>query len=163
MVRRVFFSFHYEKDSWRANVVRQNWLTKPDRSSAGYVDAAGWEKVKRGGDNAIKKWIDDNMLGTSVTVVLVGSETSKRDWVRYEVKKSHEKGKGLFAVHIFAIQDQNKKQSKPGNVDFGELGKDKNGNSIYFNDLYPTYYWTLDEGYKNFGDWVEEAAKKAGR
>jgi hypothetical protein len=28
---------------------------------------------------------------------------------------------------------------------------------------YPIYWWYGDEGYKNFGPWVEEAAEKAGR
>lgn len=27
----------------------------------------------------------------------------------------------------------------------------------------PTYDWVNDDGYNNFGDWVEKAAKKAGR
>jgi len=31
MARRVFFSFHHERDVWRANVVRHSWVTKPDR------------------------------------------------------------------------------------------------------------------------------------
>ncbi|KKL85384.1 hypothetical protein LCGC14_1955320 [marine sediment metagenome] len=35
MVRRVFFSFHYEGDIWRSNVVRNSWVTK-DRETAGF-------------------------------------------------------------------------------------------------------------------------------
>ena len=42
MARRVFFSFHYEKDIWRASQVRNSWVTKPDRESAGFWD---WEKI----------------------------------------------------------------------------------------------------------------------
>jgi len=38
-----------------------------------------------------------------------------------------------------------------------------NGESIYFWQLYPTYDWVNDNGYLNFSDWVEKAAKKAGR
>jgi len=45
MVRRVFFSFHYERDIWRANIVRNSWVTKPDREAAGFVDATVWEKA----------------------------------------------------------------------------------------------------------------------
>ena len=90
MVRRVFFSFHYERDAWRASQVRNSWVTKPDREAAGFWDAAEWEKVKKQGDAAIKRWIDKGLEGTSVTVVLIGTETCSRKWVRYEIQKSHE-------------------------------------------------------------------------
>ncbi len=39
MARRVFFSFHYERDVWRAGQVRNSWVTK-DREEAGFWDAA---------------------------------------------------------------------------------------------------------------------------
>jgi hypothetical protein len=49
-----------------------SWVTK-DRESAGFWDAAAWEEVKKKGNDAIEKWIDDQLKGTSVTVVLIGS------------------------------------------------------------------------------------------
>jgi hypothetical protein len=78
MARRVVFSFHYERDIWRASQIRNCWVTKPDRESAGFWDAASWEEVKRRGDEAVKRWIRDQLYGTSVTLVLIGSETSER-------------------------------------------------------------------------------------
>jgi len=80
MSRRSFFSFHYERDVWRAGQVRNSWVTQ-DRQAAGFWDAAKWEEVKKKGDEAIKKWIDDQLKGTSVTVVLIGAETSTRQYV----------------------------------------------------------------------------------
>jgi hypothetical protein len=50
MPRRVFFSFHYERDLWRAGQVRNSWVTKPDREAAGFWDAAAWEEVKKKGE-----------------------------------------------------------------------------------------------------------------
>lgn len=50
-----------------------------------------------------------------------------------------------------------------GNNHFGQIGVDANGNDIYFWNRYPTYDWVNDNGYKYFGDWVEKAAKDAGR
>lgn len=47
MARRTFFSFHYENDVWRANIVRNSWVTKSDRDAAGFVDAADFEEVKK--------------------------------------------------------------------------------------------------------------------
>ena len=163
MARRVFFAFHYERDIWRASQVRNSWVTKPDREAAGFWDAADWEKVKKQGDEAIKRWIDKQMEGTSVTVVLIGAETSTRKWVRYEIKKSHKEGKGMLGVYIHNIKDKDGSTDTKGKNQFGEIDKDKNGNSVYFWRLYPTYDWVNHDGYKNFGDWVEKAAKKAGR
>lgn len=163
MARRVFFAFHFKRDSWRAGQVRNSWVTKPDREAAGFWDAAGWEKVKKQGDEAIKQWINGHMKGTSVTAVLIGAKTSTRKWVRYEVKKSHEEGKGLLGVYIHNIKDENGHTDTQGENTFGEIDKDENGNSVYFWQIYPIYDWLADNGYKNFGEWVEKAAKKAGR
>ena len=59
MARKVFFSFHYERDNWRASVVRNSDVTKKSVQEAGFIDAADWENVKKGGDAAIKRWIDN--------------------------------------------------------------------------------------------------------
>ena len=53
MARRVFFSFHYEKDGQRASVVRNSWVTKGE--DGGFIDAAAWEEVKNKGDVSVKK------------------------------------------------------------------------------------------------------------
>lgn len=39
MARRVFFSFHYERDIFQANVVPNSWRTG-DREAAGSFDAS---------------------------------------------------------------------------------------------------------------------------
>lgn len=163
MTRRVFFGFHYKRDIWRAAQVRNSWVTKPDREAAGFWDAAEWEDVQKEGDEAVKRWIDKQMKGTSVTAVLIGAKTSKRKWVRYEVKKSHEDGKGLLGVYIHKLKDQDGNTDEKGDNHFGVIGKDKDGNNVYFWQLYPTYDWKDDKGNENFGDWVEKAAEKAGK
>ncbi len=163
MARRAFFSFHYENDVWRANIVRNSWVTKNDRETAGFVDAADFEKVKKGGDSNIKKWITDQLIGTSVTVVLIGSETSNREYVKYELQKSLEKGNGMIGIYIHQIKDRFGNTSTKGSNAFGEIGKDKNGRSVYFSVDYLTYDWIDSDGYNNIGNWIEDAAKKAGK
>ena len=79
MARRVFFSFAYE-DVSRAMVVRNSWVTQ-GKEAAGFVDAADFEKIKRGGDPAIQKWIDGQLNGTSVSVVLVGEKTDHTEFM----------------------------------------------------------------------------------
>lgn len=163
MIRRVFFSFHYERDNFRANQVRQSWVTKPDREEAGYIDSADWEKLKRKGDKAIERWIDDQLKGASVTVVLIGEKTSSRKWVKYEIKKSHNKGKGILGVYIHNLKDSNGQTDKKGKNPFDLFYVEKDGKRIHLSEMYTTYNWKADDGYNNFGTWVEEAAKKAGR
>ena len=105
MAKRVFFSFYYQDVvDFRANVVRQHWLTKPDRESAGFFDASIWGNAKLSGDIGIKRVINAGLYGTSTTCVLVGSQTYTRRWVRYEIMKSFRKGSALLAVHINSIR-----------------------------------------------------------
>lgn len=162
MARRVFFSFHFERDSWRAGIVRNSGAFK-DIDETGFWDAAKWEELKKKGDSPTRKWIEDNLSGTSVTVVLIGAETSKRKWVRYEVKRSHEKGNGLLGIYIHNIKDKDGKTDSKGTNHFGELGKKPNGDSIFFGQIYPSYDWVNNDGYNNLGKWIEAAAKKAGK
>ena len=133
MARRVFFSFHYERDVWRANVVRNSWVTKPDREDAGFIDAAEFEKIKRQGDLAVKRWINNQLKGTSVTAVLIGAETYKRRWVRYEIIKSFDKGNGLLGIYIHKIKDRDGKTDIKGENPFEYVGVyiDENGKAVY--------------------------------
>lgn len=146
MTRRVFFSFAYE-DVSRAMVVRNSWVTK-GRESAGFIDSAEFEKLKQVGSRAIKNWIDQQMLGTSVTAVLVGSETCKSEWVSYEIEKSKERGNGLLGIDISKIKDfRHQTTERCGRLPLG----------------YDFYLWNTDQGYANVGTWIETAARKAGR
>jgi hypothetical protein len=80
MARRVYFAFHYQNDIWRVNEVRQSWVTQ-ERQVAGFYDASLWEEAKKQSDLAIKRMINSGLQNTSVTCVLIGSETSNRRWV----------------------------------------------------------------------------------
>lgn len=148
MARRTFFSFHYDHDIWRANVVRNSWVTQ-DRSSAGFFDSSLWEEAQTKGDRAVRALIDDGLLNTSVTVVLIGRFTAARDYVRYEIEQSAARGNGLLGVHI-----ENIGNSK------GET--DPTGSNPLPTGI-PVYWWYADEGYTNLGSWIEAAAKVARR
>lgn len=149
MARRVFFSFHYERDVWRANVVRNSWVTKPDREAAGFIDASEFEEIKRQGEQAVKRWIDNQLEGTSVTVVLIGTETYLRDWVRYEIVKSFDRGNGQLGIHIHQIKDQNGNTSSKGRNPFEYLMLfvDNEGKSKYYE--WDGYQWRLFDKYPN--------------
>ena len=148
MTRRAFFSFHYERDLTRANVVRNSWVTQ-DRKAAGFFDASLWEEAKKKGDAQIKKMIDDALVNTSVTAVLIGSQTADRKYVQYEIDESIDRGNGLLGVRIHKIKNLN------GDTDSWGSNPLPSGYSVYD--------WKDDDGYANFGSWVEAAAKAAGR
>ena len=91
--RQVFFSFHYNRDSWRASQVRN--MGKVDGNST--FSDNDWEEVRYKSDTKIKEWIDKQLAMRSCLVVLVGYETSERKWVKYEIEKAMEL---LWAVTI---------------------------------------------------------------
>jgi len=146
MARRVFFSFKYKQDVSRAMVVRNSWVTQ-GKEAAGFIDAASFEKLKKqGNDTAIKNWIDRQLKGTSVTVVLVGEKTCSSRWVKYEIKKSVEIGNGLLGIDVSKIEDlQGNTSERCGKIPTG----------------YSFYLWNKDDGYNKMGDWIEKAAQVA--
>lgn len=162
MARRTFFSFHFERDNWRAGQVRNCWVTQ-DRESAGFWDAAAWESVKKKGEDAIHAWIDEQLKGTSVTVVLIGAETSQRDYVGYEIKQSHGKGNGMLGIYIHNMKDVNSRTDTQGANPFANWSIQRGGQKVPLSQIYPTYDWANDGGRENIGAWIEAAAKKAGK
>ena len=145
MARKVFFSFHYERDLWRVNVVRNSGIIE-GVSAAGFRDQSLWEETKRQGDQAVKKLIDDGLSGTSVTVVLIGAETAARKYVSYEIEKSISRGNGLLGVRIHNIKDREGRTDPPGPIPaaLAKVGA-------------ATYVWE----YGKLGAWVETAYKVA--
>lgn len=167
MARRVFFSFyHYEdEDKQKLNriwVVRNSWVTKGTFESAGFIDAAEYEKIKRQGNEAIKKWIIEQLNGTSVTVVLIDYETYLRPWVRYEIVKSFDKGNGQLGVYIHQIKDLKGNTEPKGENPFEYLmlSIDNDGKAKYYElvgnnwrlfDKYPNCSLNFDKEYgKNY-------------
>ncbi len=143
--RNTFFSFHYERDIWRASTVRNSSKVVAS-SSAGFTDRSLWEAVKRQGDDAIKRAINDGLKGTSVTVVLIGAETASRKWVKYEIQRSIDRGNGLLGVRIHHLKNQLGETDSAGAVPAG----------IPSGAVYKYEYGKI-------ADWVEKAAIAAGK
>jgi hypothetical protein len=158
MARKVFFSFHHKGDIGRIGQVRNSWLTKGE--DAGFVDDAAWETIKRQGEDSVKRWIDTQLSGTSVTVVLIGQETADRPWVRYEIRKSHDKGNGVMGIYIHNVKDFRTNIAGMKGKNPFEQFKFINSNRTLANE-YPTYDWVNDNGYQNIDSWIEAAARKA--
>jgi hypothetical protein len=157
MTRQVFFSFHYQRDIFRVNVVRQSGALDLVKGQ-GFYDHSLWEKTKLQGEAAIQRLIDGGMAGSSVAVALIGHETASRPWVRYELRKASDDGKGLLGIHIHNVRKPNGEPDSKGANPFTALGiTDPAGGRV------ATYDWVNNNGYGNFPTWVEWAAKRAGR
>ncbi len=146
MARKVFFSFKYE-DVSRAMVVRNSDVIRGDEAR-GFIDKADFEAVERQGDAAIKRWIDKQLEGTTVTAVLVGALTCGSKWVKYEIEESKKRGNGLLGIDISKIKDlQGNTSNCCGQIPSG----------------YDFYYWNNGKGYENLSKWIEKAAKAASK
>src|SRR3989344_7126564 len=87
MARRTFFSFHFDRDVWRANQVRNSNVVA-GADTAGFFDHSEYEEAKKAGADGIRRMILKHLKNTSVTVVLIGSETADRPWIQYEIDQS---------------------------------------------------------------------------
>jgi len=101
MARKCFYSFHYVPDCQRASQVRQIGAIEGNRPAADN----DWETITRGGEPAIKRWIDDQMTGKTCTIVLVGANTANRKWINYEITKSWNAGLGVVGIHIHGLKN----------------------------------------------------------
>lgn len=126
MPRRVFFSFHFDNDFWRTQQVRNmNALEGQPLCTPNT-----WEEVKRKGDASIRKWIDDSLVGKSCVVVLVGSETANRPWVIEEIAKGWNADKGVLAIRVHQLLDQNQRSSAAGPNPLEKVTHNKSGKSL---------------------------------
>ena len=92
----VFYSFHYDNDVFRVQQVRNMGVVDGNAP----VSANDWEQVKRQGDAAVERWIDESMKYRRCVVVLIGSETASRKWVKHEIKRAWELKEGaLWDLH----------------------------------------------------------------
>jgi hypothetical protein len=148
MARNVFFSFHYQRDIFRVNQIR-NLPEVVDKAAAGFRDSSLWEEAKKKSDTEIRKLIDNGLMGTTVTVVCIGNKTAGRKFINYEIEKSIERGNGIVGVKIHHLKNQNGETDAEG--DTPSL-LTKNGYSIYKYD-----------NHTKLKDWIEAAAKVAGK
>lgn len=162
MARKVFFSFHYNRDVRRIVQVRNSWVVRSKGEAQPFYDKADFEEAKKRA-GGIEKWIEEQLKGTSVTVVLFGAETYDRPWVRHEIKRSYELGKGLLAIDIHNIKDPQLGADKQGENPLDYWTVKKNEHDVPFSSLYNTYDWVRDGGYNNIVSWIEVAAKAVGR
>ena len=156
--RKVFYSFHFDQDSWRVAEVRNMGVLEGKQPAAGN----DWENIERRGDTAIKRWIDDQLHGRTCTVVLIGQKTSERKWIKYEIKRSWELNKGLVGIYIHNLKDCHKNQSEKGKNPFENIKVNQKKLSEIVKTYDPpniTSKYVYNHIKDNIADWIEEAIK----
>ena len=156
--RRVFYSFHFQADAWRAAQVRNMNLTERDAP----LTDNDWEQVRKGGDVAIQRWINQQMHGKSCVVILIGEHTASRRWVQYEIRKAWRDGKGVLGIYIHNLRNREGLQARKGVNPLSKLLLGPRRMS----EIVPTYdpqgydskdvYATIRRG---MVDWVENALR----
>ena len=148
MARRVFFSFHHEnhireQTKLNANVVVDTYLV-------GFFDhLRKYDKnYKKTGKDGIQRMILNHLKDTTVTVVLIGTETANRPWVKYEIEQSIARKNGLLGIYIHHLKDPNKRPSSRGAKPAVPQGVD-----------FPAYDW--DKDLDRFRKAIEAAGKRA--
>ena len=158
MPRRVFQSFHYQRDSARVQQVKNMGVVEGQT----LLSSNAWEEVKSRGDARIKSWIDQEMSGKSCVVVLIGRQTARRKWVEYEITTGWGARKGLVGVYIHNLKNllgiQDTKGANPfdaftlcdGRKQLSSVAKAYNPP---YSDSTSVYAYIKS----NLADWVEEA------
>lgn len=152
--RQVFYSFHYDNDVFRVHQIRNIGAIEENKP----VSANNWEEVKRKGDASIEKWIDDNMNYRSCVIVLIGEQTANRKWVKHEIKKAWNEGKGLFGIYIHNLKDPKTGVCKQGANPFDQFTlKDGTKLSSRVKCYNPNSTSPNMEIILNLEDWIEKA------
>ncbi len=147
MVRKTFFSFHYQPDVWRAYNVRNSWTIKGKNEDSGFFDGSIFEAKKRESHESLMRFIREGMENTSVTCVLSGYETWTRPWVRYEIVRSVLKNNGIINLYIHNVKDSDGNCSKKGENPLDYVGVYKENNKLYFVEFVDGK-WIYYEDYK---------------
>jgi hypothetical protein len=156
MAKKVFLSFEYKKDNWRVQTIRNIGSIE----SEPLLSSNEWEKVKAKGDDAIEKWINAEMKDKNCLVVLIGSTTAGRKWVKYEIKQAWDSGKGVLGIHIHNLKDKDGNQTSKGANPFETFDVDgaKLSNIVKtYDPAYATSTYVYDHIKSNINDWVDTA------
>lgn len=172
--RQVFYSFHYAKDYWRTQMIRNIGMIDGSKP----VSSNEWEEVKRKGRYAIENWIKSQLSYRTCLIVLVGEETYNREWIRYEIQEAWRRGLGVMAIHIHNLKDACSLTSREGRSPFYAFYINKSRNAIregnspllyeenmgYICKSYnPPSFYTSQQTYNyiasHLSEWVEEAIR----
>jgi hypothetical protein len=159
IVRRAFYSFHYDADNARASQVRNMGVVDGNRPATDN----DWETVKRGGDPGIERWISAQFEGKTCAIVLIGAETAGRKWINYEIIEAWKRKIGILGIHVHNLKNLQGQQSPKGANPFSviKLNKGQGDPLSNFISAYNPPSTDSKQAYayinENLSSWVETA------
>ena len=158
--RQVFYSFHYKPDCWRASTIRSIGAIEGNRPAPDN----DWETITSSGDEAIKKWISEQMKYRSCTIVLVGNKTADRKWINHEIIKSWNNKMGVAGIYIHGIKNSQGYITEKGDnpfdhIPYGDSGKKLSAIVKCYNPAGQNSKERYDWISRNISNITEEAVK----
>lgn len=160
MATRVFFSFDFPCDLWRASVVRNRWVMNPGLVASGFWGKEFTEEPQPG-RGELEAFVDEQLQGTDVTAVLIGPQTAHCAHVTYAIRRSVDLGRGLVGIYIDKCKDRFGVTSRRGSNPFDPIVVDVEGRLVQLAELVPMHDWVDDNGFNNLRDWVSDAMARA--
>jgi len=161
MAKTVFYSFHYDNDSWRVQQVSNMGVVEGQP----ILNSQEWEAVKQQGDTAIQEWIDEQMSYKKAVVVLIGSETADRRWVQYEIAKAWDAKKPLVGIRINGLADSSGATDSAGANPFSKVSLQGGGTVADYVPVYNPSGSTSQAVYAdikaNITSWVDGAYSRS--
>jgi len=141
---KVFFSFYYTKDYFRAKQVMQIIDYKPNGIDyTGFIPDNTLDEMALKGLPHIYTWIESEVLASDVVIVLIGKETAGRHFVEYEIATALKASRPIFGITIHSLKDQ-----------IGAVGQ-KGNNPLL--PVFKIYDAVKDQASLNLIDWIHEA------
>lgn len=158
---KVFYSFCGKDDMDRIRGIVDMLMVHSTQQPTGVIAKREWENLKEKGEDAIHNWVKKELEGTSVTVVLLGTNTLEDRFVQYQICESLRRGNAVIGVYI---KDRKDKQSD-STAEKCNLHKVvayyKYGTPIYFDYINDGIYdYESEDGGSNLDMWVEQAAEQ---
>ena len=160
----VFFSFDRSRDTARADQVRAAWAADFGGSGVGSWDVYHSPGVEQLPQSERDRLIDLVLTSATVTLVLIGADTHQSVQVWHEVRRSLTAGKGLLGVYVDGIADRSGATDSRGDNPFWAYRLQS-----WFRPIWaarvdvdpPVFDWIADDGGRNLGEWVRQAAAEA--
>lgn len=157
----MFYSFHYARDNWRV----QKIMNMGKVEGQPLLNSQEWEAVKAKGDDAVRKYIDDNMKYKTAVVVLVGSQTASRRWVHHEIVKAWNEKRPLVGIRIHGLTDSKSNTDTSGSNPFDSVTLKGGGNVGQYVTLHNPGGMDSQAVYNNIKDnlkaWIDGAHKRS--
>ena len=139
---KVFISYHYESDNEIAKEIVD--IVNNEKTNMFTIIE---EQKKSNNSKEIKKWVNEEILKTKFTILLISKDTFQREYVSYEIEKSKE-NKNTF-IPILIDNEENKfSEQKINRIENRSLPKI---------NCEPIRWWNRDGGAKNIVQWLNEA------